>query len=133
MLATIDIKLYSNRTFKHSIKAVRKSALLTPLYKNGKYDPEIYHPVSLTSVVYKILEHILVKSCTYVCSRDKINNIYVTHSLVFEPTSLVNVNYLLPSITLLKPLMMGNSLILKCLTFIKLLIKFMAQKQLAYT
>jgi len=37
-----------------------KSAFVTPIFKKGKCDPSYYCPVSLTSLVCKTLEHILV-------------------------------------------------------------------------
>ena len=38
-----------------------KSAFVTPIFKKGKRsDPSNYHPVSLTSIVCKPFEHILV-------------------------------------------------------------------------
>ena len=37
-----------------------KSAFVTPIFKKEKDDPSNYRPVSLTSIVCKTLEHILV-------------------------------------------------------------------------
>ena len=38
-----------------------KSALVTPIYKKGnRCDPQNYRPVSLTSVICKTMEHILI-------------------------------------------------------------------------
>ena len=38
-----------------------RQAYITPIFKNGdRSDPKNYRPVSLTSIVWKIMEHVLV-------------------------------------------------------------------------
>ena len=69
-----------------------KQAFITPIYKAGeKTDPHNYHPISLTSITCKIMEHII---CSHLMHHlDTHNILYLTLSLDLDPTTLVNHSY----------------------------------------
>ena len=53
--------LFQQSLRDNSIPAVWKQAYVTPIYKKGnRSDPKNYHPVSMTSLICKTMEHILV-------------------------------------------------------------------------
>jgi len=59
-----------------------KSAFVTPIFKKGKkYDPSNYHPVSLTSIVCKTFEHILV---SHIMKHLETNNILCNNQYGFR-------------------------------------------------
>ena len=53
--------LFQQSLRDHTIPAIWKQAYVTPIYKKGnRSDPKNYRPVSLTSLICKTMEHILV-------------------------------------------------------------------------
>ena len=55
--------LFKSSLSSGSVPADWRDAHITPIYKKGEqYDPANYRPVSLTSVVCKLLEHIIVSA-----------------------------------------------------------------------
>ena len=60
-IAPMLTHLFQQSLRDNSIPAVWKQAHVTPIYKKGnRSDPKHYRPVSLTSLICKTMEHILV-------------------------------------------------------------------------
>ena len=60
-IAPMLTHLFQQSLRDNSIPAVWKQAYVTPIYKKGnRSDPKNYRPVSLTSLICKTMEHILV-------------------------------------------------------------------------
>ena len=59
-IASLLTHLFNQSLTEGTVPASWKQAYVTPIYKRGtKTDPRNYHPVSLTSLMCKTLEHIL--------------------------------------------------------------------------
>ena len=68
--------LYNKSLEEGTVPAEWRHALVTPVYKKGdKHNPSNYHPVSLTVVCCKLLEHIV---CYHVLTHLEENNLLTT-------------------------------------------------------
>ena len=64
-LAPILTHLYQQLLNTGALPEKWKSAFITPVFKKGKRsDPLNYRPISLTSIVFKIFEHIVASQIT---------------------------------------------------------------------
>ena len=62
-LASALVKLYQYSMDIGEVPQEWRDAKVVPIFKKGdRHQPSNYHPVSLTSVVYKVLEHIVHSS-----------------------------------------------------------------------
>ena len=103
-LAPILTHLYQQSLNTSTLPEEWKLAFITPVFKKGKRShPLNYRPISLTSIVCKIFEHIVDNQITNHLETNTAYYIYiyVVINLDLELVIHVNLNYYLPLMTLL--------------------------------